>query len=114
MKIHHVGYLVKDIKGAKEEFLKLGYSDGKITRDDYRGIDICFMENSGCMVELISPFRDDSMVSGLIKKYKNSPYHLCYIADNFEQEIEHLTANCYIQMGEAREAVAIDGRRVVF
>lgn len=114
MKIHHVGYLVKDMEAAKKEFLALGYGDAKITRDEYRGIDICFMENSGYIVELISPYRDDSMVSGLIKKYKNSPYHICYICDNLEEEIAKLAENGYVQMGESREAPAIHGHRVVF
>ncbi len=114
MKVHHIGYLVKSLSGAREEFLKLGYMGDEVTRDDYRGIDICFMDNGGCRVELISPFRDDSMVSGLIKKYKNSPYHICYITENLEQEIDNLTADGYVQMGEAKEAPAIDGRRVVF
>lgn len=114
MKVHHVGYLVKDMDEAKNEFLKLGYSDNVVTRDEYRGIDICFMDNGGYCVELISPYRDDSMVSGLIKKYKNSPYHLCYISENLDDEIEKLTANGYVQMGEAKEAPAIDGKRVVF
>lgn len=114
MRVHHVGYLVKDMNEAKKEFIKLGYNDNVVTRDDYRGIDICFMDNGGYCVELISPFRDDSMVSGLIKKYKNSPYHLCYITENIDTEIEKLAADGYVLMQEAKEAVAIEGKRVAF
>lgn len=114
MKVHHVGYLVKDMEAAKKEFMALGYSDGEVTRDEYRGIDIAFIHNGGYCVELITPYREDSTVSGLMKKYKNAPYHLCYICENLEAEAERLTANGYVQMGEAKEAPAIDGHRVVF
>lgn len=114
MKIHHIGYLVKNIDEAIKEFLKLGFKEGKIVRDEYRGIDICFMDNDGYCVELISPYCEESTVSGLIKKYKNSPYHLCYISSNIEKDIEELTQEGYVQMGEPKEAPAIDGRRVVF
>lgn len=114
MKVHHIGYLVKNMKDAKQEFMKLGFADAGITRDEYRGIDICFMDNSGYVVELISPFRDDSVASGLIKKYKNSPYHLCYISENLSEDVEKLAAEGYVQMDEPRPAPAIDGRKVVF
>lgn len=114
MKVHHIGYLVKDMDEAIKEFRQLGFVEGPVVRDEYRGIDICFADNDGYCVELITPYRDDSTVSGLIKKYKNSPYHLCYISDNLDKDIEELTANGYVQMGEPKEAPAIDGRRVVF
>lgn len=114
MKVHHIGYLVKNMNEAIEEFGQLGFKEGPVVRDEYRGIDICFTENEGYCVELISPYCEDSTVSGLIKKYKNSPYHLCYISDNLEKEVEELAAKGYVQMGEPKEAPAIDGRRVVF
>ncbi|MGN0512815.1 MAG: VOC family protein [Lachnospiraceae bacterium] len=114
MKIHHIGYLVKNMDRAIKEFSRLGFCDGEVVRDEYRGIDICFMDNDGYCVELISPYRDDSTVSGLIKKYNNSPYHLCYISNNLEKDVEELAQTGYIQIGEPKEAPAIDGRRVVF
>lgn len=114
MRVHHIGYLVKDMDEAIKEFRHLGFTEGPVVRDEYRGIDICFADNNGYCVELITPYCDDSTVSGLIKKYKNSPYHLCYISDNLDKDIEELTQNGYVQMGEPKEAPAIDGRRVVF
>ncbi|MGN0161873.1 MAG: VOC family protein [Lachnospiraceae bacterium] len=114
MKVHHIGYLVKNMDEAMIEFLKLGFEEGKVVRDESRGIDICFMDNNGYCVELISPYCEESTVSGLIKKYKNSPYHLCYISSNLEKDVEELTQKGYVQMGEPKEAPAIDGRRVVF
>ena len=114
MKVHHIGYLVKNIDDAINEFVNLGFTAGETVRDEYRGIDICFMDNDGYCVELVSPYCDESTVAGLIKKYKNTPYHLCYISNDFDRDIKELSDKGYVQMGEAKEAPAIGGRRVVF
>ncbi|MCM1466764.1 MAG: VOC family protein [Alistipes sp.] len=114
MKIHHIGYLVKDMREALKEFSQLGFTAGTVVRDELRGSDICFIRNGEYYVELISPYCENSTVSGLIKKYKNSPYHICYISSHFEKDIEEFVSKGYVQIGEPQEAPAIDGRRVVF
>ena len=68
MKVHHVGYLVKKLDKAAEEFEKLGFvRQGDMTNDTYRKVDILFLEKDGYVVELVSPNAPDSVVSGLIK-----------------------------------------------
>lgn len=114
MRVHHVGYLVKDILDGKIEFEKLGYISGEIIRDEVRGIDICFVRNGEYCVELVSPFCKESIVSGLLTKMRNTPYHLCYISRDLEQDIQHLLEDGYVQIDEAKEAIAFDNRRVVF
>lgn len=114
MKIHHIGYLVKDLPGAAEEFRRLGYDGGAVTRDGSRGVDICFLEKDGCRVELVSPYREDSVVSGLMKRYKNSPYHICYASADMEGDVAQLEASGYVKMGMPEEAPAIGGRKTVF
>jgi len=112
---HHIGYLVKNIDKATAEFLKLGYSIIKEKcRDDYRKVDITFLDNNSYCVELISPICEESVVSGLMPKYKNSPYHICYEADSLEVAAEELTANGFTAIDEATPAPAIDGRKVQF
>ena len=77
--IHHIGYLVKKINKAVNDFERLGYSAvSDIIYDDFRKIHICFMEKDGYRIELVSPADSASVVAGLLKKYKNSPYHICY------------------------------------
>lgn len=115
MKVHHVGYLVKKIEKAAVAFEALGYTRiSRLTADEDRGIDILFLEKDGYVIELVSPNRTDSIVSGLIKTYKNSPYHICYASDRFEEDLAGLEAGGYIRMGEPARAVAIEGKRVVF
>lgn len=77
LKIHHIGYLVKKLEKAKTTFESLGYLVEQDTvRDEIRKVDICFLIKDGYRVELVSPFSEESVVSGLMKKYKNAPRSL--------------------------------------
>ncbi len=115
MKVHHVGYLVKKIDKAKVAFSDLGYEVERDTVfDEYRGINICFMIKDGYRVELVSPVDKESVVAGMMKKYGNSPYHICYESYDFERDMADLAARKYVQIDEPHAAVAIEGKRVVF
>ncbi len=115
LKIHHIGYLVKKIEAAITAFKHLGYTLlTDVIYDDYRKVNICFMEKDGYTIELVSPVSSDSVVSGLLKKYKNSPYHLCYETTNFEKDMEALTKDGYTAIDMPTPAPALGHRRVVF
>ena len=97
LKIHHIGYLVKKIEKAKKTFEVLGYHIEQDTvYDEIRKVDICFLIKDGYRVELVSPVSADSVVSGLLKKYKNTPYHICYEAEDPEEACQELTSNGFI------------------
>lgn len=115
LKIHHIGYLVKHIDKAMAEFERLGYDAvSEVTYDDLRKIRICFMEKDGYRIELVSPADSSSIVSGLIKKYKNSPYHLCYETQDFENDLAALTGEGFTAIDTPAPAPALQNRRVVF
>ena len=115
MKIHHIGYLVKNIEKAKAKFLLLGFKEVKKScYDQHRKINISFMENHGYTLELVAPAEEDSVVTELLKKYRNTPYHLCYIADNFEKDCQELINNKFTQIDPPTPAPAIDNKRVTF
>ena len=106
--IHHIGYLVKKIVPAIRSFEALGFQVAReVTRDDIREVDIC-------RVELVSPYSATSVVAGLLKKYKNCPYHICYETSHFEEALEELTSHGYVMMGSPTPAPAIDQHPVVF
>lgn len=115
LKVHHIGYLVKKIDAAINSFEKLGY---KITQntlyDDIRRVNICFMEKDGYCIELVAPASEDSVVSGLMKKFKNSPYHICYETENFENDYLTLVSDGFIAIDTPTPAPALQGREVVF
>ena len=113
--IHHIGYLVKKIVPAIRSFEALGFQvERDVTRDDIREVDICFLEKDGYRVELVSPYSATSVVAGLLKKYKNCPYHICYETSHFEEALEELTSHGYVMMGSPTLAPAIDQHPVVF
>ena len=115
MKIHHIGYLVKKLERAQKQFAALGYTLAQdVVRDEYRKIDIVFYEKDGYRIELVSPYDPDSVVGELIKRYGNSPYHICYETDEFDAEIERLRNQCYVICGNDAPAPACGGRRVCF
>lgn len=115
LKIHHIGYLVKKIEKAKEVFTSLGYQiEQDIVRDDIRKVDICFLTKDGYRVELVCPFSEDSVVAGLLKKYKNTPYHICYEADEPQAAYRELTENGFTAIDTPTPAPALGGCEVVF
>ncbi|MCR5256298.1 MAG: VOC family protein [Acetatifactor sp.] len=115
MEIHHIGYLVKKIDKAVKVFLDMGYEkQSEKTYDEYRDADIIFMKKDGYVVELVSPVSKDSIVSGLIKKYGNSPYHICYKVTDMEEAIKDFREKGFVLFEEPHEAVAIDSNPVAF
>ena len=115
MEIHHIGYLVDNIEEAQKNFLILGYSkSSKVYFDDYRRVKIIFLNNNIYNVELIEPFQENSIVKNLIKRYKNSPYHICYITKNLNDEVISLRKQGFIPLGSPAPAIALQNKNVIF
>ena len=115
LKVHHTGYLVKNHSQALEAFIALGYQIKQDTvRDELRKIDITFVEKDNSVLEVISPCSDDSTVSKLLPRIKNSPYHICYVSDDIEKDSETLRDMGYLPFTEPQPAIACDNRRVCF
>lgn len=115
LKVHHIGYLVKKMDKAVQIFKDLGYHIFQDTMyDDIRKVHICFLQKDGYTVELISPAAEDSVVSGLMKKYKNSPYHICYETSAFEQDYQMLLTSGFTAIDTPTPAPALQNRDVVF
>ncbi len=115
MRIHHIGYLVKKMDRACAVFEELGYvQEGAQVTDGGRGVYIRFLQLDGYRIEVVCPYRQDSVAAGLLKSRKNSPYHICYETADFEQEIRRLEESGYHRIGEPEEAPAMGHRRVVF
>ncbi len=115
LKVHHIGYLVKKMEAAAAAFEKLGYSATQpVIYDDIRKVNICFMEKDGYRIELVSPAAEDSVVSGLMKRYKNSPYHICYETEDFGKDYMTLVSEGFMAIDTPTPAPALSGREVVF
>ena len=115
MKVHHVGYLVRDIEKSRSSFCFLGYHDVSDTcYDHYRDVNILFMRNGNETIELVSPASDQSPIAPLMKHYRNSPYHICYETDDMERDCNLLRKAGYILFDAPKPAPALEGRTVCF
>ena len=73
-KVHHLGYLVKDIRKSLEVFGTLGYKKTTdIIFDEDRKSNFCFLRNENACVELVEP-AFDSDIYPLLKKFNNAIY----------------------------------------
>lgn len=115
LKIHHIGYLVKKTEAALLTFEALGYQVVQAAMyDDIRKVNICFLQKDDYCIELVSPAAKDSLVYGLLKKYKNCPYHICYETTDFDRDYQMLLSNGFISIDTPAPAPALQGRDVVF
>lgn len=119
MRVHHVGYIVKDIAKSQAMFESLGFSGcaaplNGVVNDESRGIYISFIEKDGYCVELISPTSKESRFYPLMKKYKNCAYHFCYEADDIQATCNELTESGWAVIDPLAPAPAIAGKQVCF
>ena len=82
--------------------------------DPIRDVNIEFIANGGYCVELIEPASAESPLMPLLKKFKNAPYHLCFIAEDLEKAKEEFENKGYMLFRDIEPAPCLDGRRVVF
>ncbi len=115
MTVHHLGYLVKDINKARQAFAALGFACASEPFPDAdEDAELQFLQNGSCTVELVSPRSERSSVWELMKRRKNSPYHLCFECADFDAELAALEADGFLRVGDVRRAPAMDNRRICF
>lgn len=78
MKIDYIGYCVKSIPKAKQQFELLGYEFSDTINDTARNVEIAFGINGNYKIELVAPKSSaSSPVDGLLKKnWRNTLSHL--------------------------------------
>lgn len=114
LKIHHIGYAVKDIAKAYEKFKELGYlKESDIIKDDSRKVYIQFLIKDDYRIEIISPSEKGAPIEKILKR-GNTPYHICYEVFNLEEEIEKLQNSGYTLTQKPEKAPAIGNRKVAF
>ena len=116
MKVHHIGYAVKDMQKAIHCFESLGYCMDEPVIDASRNITIVFARNGDACVELVAPCGSPNDVDGILKRTGASPYHICYEVKNVNQSIKELTKSGmgWMLVKQPAKALAIDGAKVAF
>ncbi len=81
MKIHHIGYLTKNIDASIPAFEELGYVQcEEIKNDEIQLCKICLLShrtNNDC-IELVEPYDGNVQMNKMLSKRGNSAYHICY------------------------------------
>lgn len=116
MVIDHIGYAVKKMDKAIKSFQNLGFVFEEVVEDYDRNILISFGSKDGCRIELVQPLdkKKESPVDAYLSKIGPTPYHICYVSDAFEKDIEQLKNQGFRVIIEPKKAVAFGGKKVVF
>ena len=112
--VHHIGYLVDDIIKSLDAFKKLGWEE--ITADiyycDIRNVKCSFLKKGNSLIEIMEA-GSGSEFFPLSKRYKNTPYHVCYLVDNIKSAIEFLSGEGFLLFKPEEPAPAIAETAVV-
>jgi len=114
MKVHHIGYAVKEIDEAVKKFRDLGYVVEDKIEDESRKVVIAFARNNDVLVELVAPMGEGSPVDGILDKNGAAPYHICYEVHNIEEACKELKKEGWTVLIKPAPAPAINGALVVF
>lgn len=116
MQVDHIGYAVKKMDRAISSFRALGYQFESTIDDIDRNIRITFGEKDGYRIELVCPL-DKNMISPVDTYLSNigpTPYHICYRAENMEEELIKLEKQGFKTVLDPAKAVAFGGKKVAF
>jgi len=118
MEFDHVGIAVKNIEEYFQSLLHsvLGMNElSEIVIDQIQNCKIAFATSSnGVRLELIEPLNEESPVNKILQKKKGGIYHMCFVTNNFDEDVKHCLANKFIALSKPQPAIAFDNRRVIF
>lgn len=104
--IHHIGFLAKDLEKTARNFEAMGYLRKGGAFDPIQKADIVFMQLDEVIIELVVPSKD-SEIYPLLKKYRNTPYHICYEINDLELAIDEFVKEGYMLFRTPVPATAI-------
>jgi methylmalonyl-CoA/ethylmalonyl-CoA epimerase len=118
MKFDHIGLAVENIQVYFDTVLGPLFNcsmKSEIFTDVLQDSKIAFVATiDGTIIELIEPLSPESPVSAILRNKKGGLHHLCFVADNFQDDIERLKKNKFILVSSAKNAIAFNNRKVAF
>jgi methylmalonyl-CoA/ethylmalonyl-CoA epimerase len=116
--LDHIGYAVADIEKYLEEFFIPVFRPqtiGLIVEDPIQRVRVAFVTlKGGARIELIQPVDESSPVSKILKNRRGGLYHLCYLVEQLEQEIERFRGKRCLLISGPTPAAAFGRRRIAF
>ncbi len=115
MKIHHIGYAVRDIQKGIGLFEVLGFEkSGDTLKDLNRKVSLQLMKNNDLIVELVAPTGKESPLYSFIERGGSAPYHFCFETDDIEKEIVRLRKQKYTLIESIKPAKLFGLSKVAF
>ena len=118
MEFDHVGIAVTDIEKYFNTMLHPVLGIPKLSEifiDPIQNCKIAFATSSnGVRLELIEPLNDNSPIHQILQKKKGGLYHMCFVANNFDEDLKRCLANKFIALSKPQPAIAFNNRRLIF
>lgn len=116
-KLHHVGFLVRNIDSAVTQFTQLlGYTvESPLIEDPVQTAFVQFLRQPGAghWLELICPNSEHSKLSNSLRK-GGGLNHLCYEVDDIEAAYTSLHQRGLVLLAAPTPAVAFPSRRIAW
>lgn len=114
MKLHHIGFVVKDLSSTLNTFESvLGIKPvSKPFLDKVQEVNEIFLDVKPTLLQLFEPVTDNSPVSNFLRKHGEKLHHLCFEVDDLDREVKGLKAKGITIIWEPFKG--FDNRRVAF
>jgi methylmalonyl-CoA/ethylmalonyl-CoA epimerase len=118
LSLDHVGYAVRSISEALDEFVKpllAPQQVGEIIDDTIQNVRIAFVTlKDGGRLELIEPLGEQGPLNQLLKDKRGGLYHVCYRTSAIEETVARFQERGCIVVTAPVPARAFGGKRVAF
>jgi hypothetical protein len=97
-------------------YKSLGFELRYEVYDELRKVNLSFLKHptNEAMIEIVQPISEGSEAHGLLQKYNNNFYHLCFEVDGLHEEISRLSSDGFVLVSKPMPAVAFENRLVAF
>ncbi len=114
MKLHHIGFVVKDLSSTLNTFESvLGLKPvSKPFLDKVQQVNEIFLKIEPTLIQLFEPVSQDSPVGNFLRKHGEKLHHLCFEVENLEQTLKGLKAKGINIIWEPFKG--FDNRKVAF
>lgn len=118
MRLHHMGYVVRDIERAMQGFLHSLQAqwDNRIFDDPLQKVRVAFLTTrpEDAQIELVQPAGEESPVYRFLQEKGGGLHHACYTVPDLEAQITEMRSRGALLAKRPKPAVAFDGRRIAW
>ncbi len=111
--IHHIGVVVDDIAVGVEQYLKLGFTGGEVSRVEEQNVDIAALRAGVSWIELLAPIDHDSGIGRYLAARGPGFHHIAYLVNDLAGTLDAL-AIAGVELIDKVPRVGLHSWRVAF